>query len=77
MASKRGWPGGPQIGSAPAQRRRKNANGEGAAAILRKDGRWVASLPLPGGKRKYYYASTQNCANEKVREALRGREEDR
>jgi hypothetical protein len=58
-------------------RRRKNANRQGALAIHRKDGRWVASLPLAGGGRKYYYAATENEANEKLRDALHLRERER
>src|SRR5438105_14620326 len=39
----------------------KRANGEGTV-YQRKDGRWVAVIPLENGKRKFIYAKTQRAA---------------
>lgn len=47
----------------------KHANGEGSI-VLRKDGRWMATLTLDS-KRKYFYGNTQKEALEKRRAAQR------
>lgn len=43
----------------------KRARGEGSVTH-RKDGRWQTSMPLGGGKRKYFYGETQSEALEKL-----------
>jgi integrase len=53
-----------------AQKRR--GHGEGTIAQRKSDGRWVAALFLPNGRRKFLYAKTHKEAVEKLRAAQRG-----
>ena len=46
----------------------KRAHGEGSVTH-RKDGRWMTSMTLENGSRKYFYGDTQKEALEKLREA--------
>lgn len=46
----------------------KRAHGEGSVTH-RKDGRWMTSMTLENGRRKYFYGDTQKEALEKLREA--------
>ena len=47
----------------------KRAHGEGSITH-RKDGRWMTTMTLEDGKRKYFYGATQAEALGKLREAL-------
>jgi integrase len=48
---------------------KRRGHGEGTIAQRKSDGRWVAALHLPSGKRKSYYAKTHKEARDKLREA--------
>jgi len=48
----------------------RRGNGEGSI-YQRKDGRWVASIRLEGGRRRTYYAATEKAALKKLRAAHR------
>jgi len=47
---------------------KRRGHGEGAI-YQRADGRWVARVVLPDGKRKSYYTKTRRDASTKLREA--------
>ena len=49
---------------------RRRGHNEGAI-YQRKDGRWVASISLPSGKRKDYYAKTRKDVTEKLKTAMK------
>jgi integrase len=49
----------------------RRGNGEGSIYQRQSDGRWVASLTLPNGKRKSFYGRTRKEVQEKRRQALR------
>jgi integrase len=46
-------------------------NGEGSIYQRASDGRWVASLTLPQGKRKAFYGNTRKEAADKLKAAIR------
>ncbi len=48
-------------------------NGEGTV-VKRTDGRYVAALSLPGGRRKYLYGKTRREAADKLTQALAARD---
>lgn len=48
---------------------RKRSPGEGSV-YERKDGRWVAQVPLPNGKRKYRYGNTKAEAEARLSQLL-------
>ena len=50
-------------------RGRKRANGEGSS-YQRADGRWVAQIAWPNGRREYRYGPTRALVACKLREAL-------
>src|SRR5215210_1326207 len=52
-----------------AQKRR--GHGEGSIYQAKSDGRWVAALVLPTGKRKYLYAKTRKEVADKLKAAVR------
>ncbi|GER88990.1 site-specific integrase [Dictyobacter vulcani] len=52
----------------------KRANGEGTV-YQRKDGRWVATISLDNGQRKYSYFATQKEAVKAIREAHKLRDQ--
>lgn len=56
-----------------AQKRRGNS--EGAIYQRASDGRWVAALSLPNGKRKSLYAKTRKEAAEKLKAAMRDQDD--
>jgi integrase len=49
---------------------KRRGHGEGAI-FQRQDGRWVARVVVPGGKRKDYYTKTRKEATDKLRAAQR------
>jgi hypothetical protein len=49
---------------------KRRGHGEGAI-FQRQDGRWVARIVLPNGKRNDQYAKTRKEATEKLRDAQR------
>ena len=49
----------------------KRANHEGSVYQRGKDGRWVASLTMPDGRRRAFYGRTQSEARTKKETALR------
>lgn len=51
----------------------KRGNNEGSIS-KRDDGRWMARISLPGGKRKYYYGDTRAEVAKKLTEATRDRD---
>jgi len=53
---------------------KRRGSGEGSI-YRRKDGRWAASLRLPGGRRKTFYGRTRQEVTAKLHQALRAREE--
>src|SRR5688572_4730914 len=53
---------------------KRRGHGEGAI-FQRQDGRWVARLMLPTGKRKDMYAKTRKEAGDKLRVAQRARDD--
>lgn len=50
---------------------KRRANGDGSIYQRESDGRWVASITLPNGKRKSFYGKTRKATNDKLREAMR------
>src|SRR5215211_3242392 len=50
---------------------KRRGNYEGSLYQRASDGRWVASLTLPGGKRKTFYGKTQKEARDRLRQAQR------
>lgn len=50
---------------------KRRGHGEGTIAQRASDGRWVAALGLPNGKRKFLYAKTRKEAQDKLRAAQR------
>ena len=50
---------------------KKNGNGEGSIYKRSSDGKYVASITLPGGKRKVFYGKTRVEANSKLQAAQR------
>ena len=51
-------------------REKRRGHGEGAI-FQRQDGRWVARIALPNGKRKDYYTKSRRDAAAKLRSALK------
>lgn len=51
---------------------RRRANGEGSI-YRRADGRWVASVSVDQGRRKYFYAQTRHEVGRKLATALKAR----
>ena len=49
----------------------RRGHNEGAIYQRQSDGRWVAALLLPSGKRKSLYAKTRAEAKDKLKEAQR------
>jgi hypothetical protein len=49
---------------------KRRANHEGTI-YKRQDGRWVASVTLPGGKRKSYYGKTREEVGRKLTVGLK------
>jgi integrase len=52
---------------------RRRANGEGTV-VPRKDGRWMASMSLPNGRRKHFLGRTRAEAAAKLTEAMADRQ---
>ena len=52
---------------------KKKANGEGSI-VKRADGRWMARLSLPGGKRKAFYGATKDDVRRQLTAALSNRD---
>jgi integrase len=52
----------------------KRGNHEGSV-YQRKDGRWVGSITLPGGKRKSYYGKTRQEVAQKLTTGLKARQD--
>src|SRR5829696_2801584 len=50
---------------------RRRGHGEGSIYQAKSDGRWVASLTLPNGKRKYLYAKTRKEVADKLKAAVK------
>jgi integrase len=50
---------------------KRRANGEGSIYQRGGDGRWVATLPLSNGRKKYFYGKTRTEVRAKQREAER------
>src|SRR5680860_1924129 len=50
---------------------KRRANGDGSIYQRESDGRWVASIMLPNGKRKSFYGKNRKATNDKLREAVR------
>ncbi len=53
---------------------RRRGHGEGSI-YRRRDGRWAASVSLPGGKRKTFYGRTRQEVQRKLHDALRARDQ--
>lgn len=53
---------------------KRRSNGEGSIT-QRKDGRWQAIVSLPDGNRRSFYGQTRQGAMQKLRKALRARED--
>ena len=53
---------------------KRRANHEGTI-YKRQDGRWVASLTLPGGKRKAFYGRTRQEVAQKLTVGLKARQD--
>src|SRR5215475_4129225 len=51
---------------------KRRANHEGTI-YKRQDGRWVSSVTLPGGKRKYFYGRTRQEVAQKLTMGLKAR----
>jgi integrase len=52
-------------------REKRRGHGEGSIYQAKSDGRWVAALILPNGKRKYLYGKTRKEATDKLKSAQR------
>jgi integrase len=52
-------------------REKRRGHGEGSVYQAKSDGRWVAALMLPSGKRKYLYAKTRKEVGEKLKAAVK------
>ena len=52
-------------------REKRRGHGEGSIYQAKSDGRWVAALTLPSGKRKYLYGKTRKEAADKLKSAQR------
>jgi integrase len=52
-------------------REKRRGHGEGSIYQAKSDGRWVAALILPSGKRKYLYGKTRKEAAERLKHAMR------
>src|SRR5262245_26180595 len=53
---------------------KRRANHEGTI-YKRQDGRWVASVSLPGGKRKSFYGKTRQDVAQKLTVGLKARQD--
>ena len=53
----------------------KRANGEGSIYRRKSDGRWSASITLPGGKRKHFLAADRDEVVRKQRAALKDQDD--
>ena len=52
-------------------REKRRGHGEGSIYQAKSDGRWVAALILPNGKRKYLYAKTRKEVADKLKAAMK------
>ncbi len=52
-------------------REKRRGHNEGSIYQAKSDGRWVAALMLPNGKRKYLYGKTRKEAADKLKQAMR------
>src|SRR4051794_24922599 len=50
---------------------KRRGHGEGSIYQANSDGRWVAALILPSGKRKYFYGKTRKEVAENLKQAMR------
>lgn len=60
--------------STPSMKQRHRSNGEGTI-YKRADGRWGATLSLPGGRRQTVYARSQAAVKERLKELIERRDQ--